>query len=98
MALEESTLQFMYVFQHNGQLAMDEFYLPFGGKFDPNNLWVVLSNLIPWLPMECQYAHSFSATSGAPPPLVRQQSHFEWPLGRFISNSDWESRIDRPWS
>lgn len=56
----------MYVFQHNGQLAIEEFYLPFGGKLDPNNRWVVLSNLIPWLPMECQYAHSFSATSGAP--------------------------------
>jgi IS5 family transposase len=56
----------MYVFRHNGQLAIEEFYLPFWGKLDPNNRWVVLSNLIPWLPMECQHPHSFSATSGAP--------------------------------
>jgi len=42
----------MYVFQHTGQLSIEEFYSPFGGKFDPNNRWVLLQKLIPWIPLE----------------------------------------------
>jgi len=51
----------MYVFQHAGQLSIEEFYAPFGGKLDPNNRWVLLRNLIPWMPLESQYAPQFSA-------------------------------------
>jgi hypothetical protein len=43
-------------FQHAGQLSIEEFYTPFGGKLDPNNRWVLLRNLIPWMPLESQYA------------------------------------------
>jgi len=43
-------------FQHAGQLSIEEFYAPFGGKLDPNNRWVLLRNLIPWMPLESQYA------------------------------------------
>jgi hypothetical protein len=32
----------MYVFRHTGQLLMEEFYSPFGGKLDPNNRWALL--------------------------------------------------------
>jgi hypothetical protein len=34
----------MYVYQHTGQLSIEEFYTPFGGKLDPNNRWVLLRN------------------------------------------------------
>ena len=56
----------MYVFQHNGQLSIEEFYNPFGGKLDPNNRWVVMAGIIPWEPLECRYAPLFNATTGAP--------------------------------
>lgn len=56
----------MYVFQHAGQLSIEEFYTPFGGKLDANNRWVLLRNLIPWMPLESQYAPRFSAKTGAP--------------------------------
>ena len=56
----------MYLFQHNGQLSIEEFHLPFGGKLDPNNRWIVLSNMIPWAELEAMYAPLFNATTGAP--------------------------------
>jgi IS5 family transposase len=56
----------VYLFQHNGQLSIEEFHLPFGGKLDPNNRWIILSTLIPWLQLEALYASFFNATSGAP--------------------------------
>jgi hypothetical protein len=56
----------MYVFQHTGQLSIEEFYSPFGGKLDPNNRWVLLHKLIPWIQLESHYAPQFSAKTGAP--------------------------------
>jgi hypothetical protein len=56
----------MYVFQHTGQLSIEEFYSPFGGKLDPNNRWVLLQKLILWIPLEGHYAPQFSARTGAP--------------------------------
>ena len=56
----------MYVFQSAGQLSIEEFYVPFGGKLDPGNRWVVLAGVIPWEPLENQYAHLFNAKSSAP--------------------------------
>jgi IS5 family transposase len=56
----------MYVFQHNGQLSIEEFFLPFGGKLDPGNRWILLSTLIPWLLLEGHYAPLFNPTKGAP--------------------------------
>jgi len=56
----------MYVFQHNGQLSIQEFHAPFGGKLDPNNRWVALASIIPWEPLESRYAPLFNATTGAP--------------------------------
>jgi hypothetical protein len=56
----------MYNFQHNAQLSIEEFHLPFGGKLDPNNRWVVLSTVIPWESLEAKYAPQFSPTNGAP--------------------------------
>jgi len=56
----------MYVFQSAGQLSIEEFHAPFGGKLDPGNRWVVLPDVIPWEPLENSYALQFSAKTGAP--------------------------------
>jgi hypothetical protein len=56
----------MYVFQHTGQLSIEQFHSPFGGKLDPNKRWVLLANVIPWEPLESRYAPLFSAKTGAP--------------------------------
>jgi hypothetical protein len=56
----------MYVFQHTGQLSIEEFHSPFGGKLDPNNRWVLLHKLIPWMSLESHYAPQFTAKTGAP--------------------------------
>jgi hypothetical protein len=76
--LEELAGLKMYVFQGAGQLSIEEFYVPFGGKLDPGNRWVVLANVIPWEPLENQYAPLFKAKTGAPAKpfriLIRQQA------------------------
>ena len=64
--LEEFAGLKMYVFQSAGQLSIEEFYVPFGGKLDPGNRWVVLAGVIPWEPLENQYARLFNAKPGAP--------------------------------
>lgn len=56
----------MYVFQHTGQLSIEEFHSPFGGKLDPNNRWVLLHKMIPWMSLERHYAPQFTAKTGAP--------------------------------
>ena len=56
----------MYLFQHNGQLSIEEFFHPFGGQLDPDNRWVVMSGIIPWEKLEGQYAPQFNPTIGAP--------------------------------
>lgn len=56
----------MYIFQHNGQLSIEEFFHPFGGHLDPDNRWVVMSEIIPWEKLEDQYAPLFNRTIGAP--------------------------------
>ena len=61
----------MYRKQSNGQLSINEFHLPFGGKLDPDNRWVLLSELIPWQELEETYAPQFNATIGAPAKPVR---------------------------
>jgi hypothetical protein len=50
----------------HGQLSIEEFYSPFGGKLDPNNRWVLLHKLIPWMPLESHYAPQFAANTGGP--------------------------------
>ena len=50
--LEELAGLTMYVFQSAGQLSIKELYVPFGGKLDPGNRWVVLACVIPWEPLE----------------------------------------------
>lgn len=61
----------MYRKRTNGQLSIEEFLLPFGGKLDPENRWVLLSELIPWQELEETYGPKFNATIGAPAKPVR---------------------------
>jgi hypothetical protein len=56
----------MYRKEHNGLLSIEEFHLPFVGKLNPGNYWVLLSTLMPWVELEESYAPQFSTTVGAP--------------------------------
>jgi hypothetical protein len=42
----------MYRKQNIDQISIDEFHLPFGEKLDPDNSWLLLSELIPWQELE----------------------------------------------
>jgi IS5 family transposase len=61
----------MYRKHHNGQLSIEEFHVPFGGRLDPENRWVLFSSLMPWEELEETYAPQFSPTTGAPAQSVR---------------------------
>jgi hypothetical protein len=61
----------MYRKNHNGQLSIKEFHVPFCGTLDPDNRWVLLAELIPWQELEEAYAPQFSANVGAPAKPVR---------------------------
>jgi len=56
----------MYWTQHNGQLSITDFHVPFGGTLDPDNRWVLLSEIIPWQELEEAHAPQFSANVGDP--------------------------------
>jgi hypothetical protein len=71
----------MYRKQHNGQLSIEVFHLSFGGKFDPENRWVLLSGLTPWEELEETYAPQFSPLS------VLLQSPCAWRLELCSSSS-----------
>jgi IS5 family transposase len=43
-------------------LLPHEFFLPFGGKLNPDNRWVKLAALIPWWEIEEKYAKNFKNT------------------------------------
>ena len=61
----------MYRKHHNGQLAIEEFHVPFGGTLDPENRWVLFATLMPSDEIEEAYAPQFSPTTGAPAKPVR---------------------------
>jgi IS5 family transposase len=54
----------MYILQHSGQFSSEEFHPSFGGKLDPKNRWLLLHEVIPWMTLESQDAHQFSAKPG----------------------------------
>ena len=51
--------------QSSNQTALD-FYLPFGGELNPENRWVILSEVIPWDELGAVYNNSISSRMGAP--------------------------------
>lgn len=57
----------MYRSTAKEQLELSSFYLPFGGRLDPENRWIGLSKVIPWKEFEEQYAEQFAESGmGAP--------------------------------
>ena len=50
----------MYRKTPEGQLAFEDFYLPFGGKLSGDNRWVRLAGIIPWDLAESFYSAQFS--------------------------------------
>lgn len=53
----------MYPHDENQTLLSQEFYLPFGGKLNPDNRWCILAAIIPWAEIEAQYVKSFKKTN-----------------------------------
>ncbi len=58
----------MYRLDDKKQLELEDFILPFGGKLNRKNRWILLSRLIPWEEFEEEYAQQFSDSDedGAP--------------------------------
>ena len=56
----------MYRVPEKLQQELDSFYLPFGGRLNPQNRWVALTAIIPWEVIEKRYAKQFSSRLGAP--------------------------------
>ena len=56
----------MYRKTPEGQLAFEDFYLPFGGKLSGANRWVRLAGIIPWDLAESFYAEQFSQSPQGP--------------------------------
>jgi hypothetical protein len=55
------------MYRANRQPELPDFYLPFGGKLDPQNRWVKLARIIPWHPVEEGYRANFADSGmGAP--------------------------------
>jgi len=61
----------MYRKNHNGQLTIEEFHLPFDGTLGSDNRWMIFSSLMPWEELEETYAPQFSPTTGTPAKPVR---------------------------
>lgn len=57
----------MYRKTPDGQLAFEDFYLPFGGKLSRENRWVRLADIIPWDLAESFYSEQFSQNPQGPP-------------------------------
>jgi transposase, IS5 family len=61
----------MYRRSSPGQLSIENFYLPFGGKLSADNRWVKLAEMIPWSDFEAEYAAQMSKKMGAPAKTFR---------------------------
>ena len=57
----------MYRTNDKRQLELENFILPFGGKLNPQNRWILLAQLIPWEEFEEKYSEQFvNRDMGAP--------------------------------
>jgi len=53
----------MYIKKSNQLSLIGKFFLPFGGKLNANNRWIILSEMIPWDKFEDDYAKNFKPTN-----------------------------------
>lgn len=56
----------MYIASNKGQITIDEFFMPFGGKLLKSNRWVKLAAMMPWEHIERIYMASFASENGRP--------------------------------
>ena len=56
----------MYYRDDSEQLAMEEFFQPFGGRLRKDNRWVRLAGIMPWEYIEDIYAKNLSGETGRP--------------------------------
>ena len=49
----------MYRENSENQIALEDFYLPFGGHLDPNNRWIILSRMVPWISLKVNIKRSW---------------------------------------
>ena len=61
----------MYYPVETQPISSEKFELPFEGKLDPNNRWVLMSELIPWSEFEEEYSSKLSSEMGAPAKTFR---------------------------
>ena len=55
------------MYRADNQPELPDFYLPFGGKLDPDNRWVRLAKIVPWHLVEEDYRANFAESGmGAP--------------------------------
>ena len=40
----------MYISSNEGQLTIEDFFIPFGGKLLKTNRWVKIASMMPWEP------------------------------------------------
>ena len=53
----------MYAHNQNQMIMPDEFFLPFEGRLNPDNRWVVMASLIPWAEVESEYIKQLGDTN-----------------------------------
>ena len=56
----------MYISSNEGQLTIENFFMPFGGKLLKTNRWVKLASMMPWEHIEQIYMESFQSERGRP--------------------------------
>ncbi len=59
------TTYLVAMYRTNLQPELPDFYLPFGGKLDPDNRWVKLARIIPWHLVEKDYRTNVSVLRSA---------------------------------
>ncbi len=56
----------MITYKNSRQLTLDGFHMPFGGKLNPENKWLRLSEIIPWDDFVQIYSRQMSSHIGRP--------------------------------
>lgn len=56
----------MYRKSNQPELTPSKFELPVVVQLSPDNRWIIMAELIPWLEFEAEYAENFSEKMGAP--------------------------------
>ena len=56
----------MYYQEDRGQLTIEEFFQPFGGRLRKDNRWVRLAAIMPWEYIEKVYIQNLSEETGRP--------------------------------